>query len=170
MDRATKPFQWSLQVKPRQARRKRTRKSRITTSVREALTFRRLCRSPPNRSNARFLGSCQLTFSSFWTAAFTWLNAPIVPASVRLLHTTETSDLNPTTVAKHAHSQHNHDGQTVHRSVICEYENNNRADGCFAGILPESGLRGKRTRWARQYHKPWEGTCALSLQDLREDV
>jgi hypothetical protein len=34
------------------------------------------------------------------------------------------------------------------------------------GILPESGLRGKRTTWARQYREPWESACALSLQEL----
>jgi hypothetical protein len=57
-----------------------------------------------------------------------------------------------------------------HRSVICEYENNNRTDGCVTGILPEPGLHGKRESWARQYRDPWEATPALSLQDLWEDL
>ena len=37
------------------------------------------------------------------------------------------------------------------RSVICDYENNNRADGCISGMLPEPGLHGKRERRARQH-------------------
>src|SRR5438270_10444963 len=57
-----------------------------------------------------------------------------------------------------------------HRSVLCEYENNSRTDGCLPGILPERGVHGKRTSWARQYREPWEGTSAVSLQDLREDI
>ena len=56
-----------------------------------------------------------------------------------------------------------------HRSVICEYGNNNRADGCVAGILPEPGLHGKRENRRRQYRDPWEETPALSVQDLWED-
>jgi hypothetical protein len=38
------------------------------------------------------------------------------------------------------------DGIKKHRSVICDYENTNRTDGCFAGILPESGLPSKREK------------------------
>ncbi len=55
-----------------------------------------------------------------------------------------------------------------HRSVICNYENN-RTDGCVAGILPEPGLHGKRENRRRQSRDPWEETPALSLQDLWED-
>jgi hypothetical protein len=57
-----------------------------------------------------------------------------------------------------------------HRSVTCDDGNNNRAEGCFAGILSESDLRGKRTGGARQYRESWEGMRAVSLQDLWEDV
>jgi hypothetical protein len=57
-----------------------------------------------------------------------------------------------------------------HRSVICDYENNNRADGCVAGILPEPGLHGKRENRRRQYREPWQETPALSVQDLWEDL
>jgi len=38
-----------------------------------------------------------------------------------------------------------------YRSVLCEDENNNRADGCIPGILPEPGLPGKREKRRGQY-------------------
>src|SRR5260370_40045723 len=60
-------------------------------------------------------------------------------------------------------------GKRAHRSVICDYENN-RADGCVPGILPEPGLYGKREKRRGQYYQSWEETRAVSVQDLRQDV
>src|SRR5712692_4445913 len=54
-------------------------------------------------------------------------------------------------------------GKRAHRSVICDYENTNRTDGCVPGILPEPGLHGKRKNRRGQCCQPWEGASALSL-------
>src|SRR5712692_11015614 len=57
----------------------------------------------------------------------------------------------------------------AHRSVICDYENN-RADGCVPGILPEPGLHGKREKGRGQHYLPRKETRPISVQDLRQDV
>jgi hypothetical protein len=61
-------------------------------------------------------------------------------------------------------------GKRAHRSVICDYENTTRTDGCVPGSLPEPGLHGKREKRSGQYHQPWKETGAISLQGLSEDV
>jgi hypothetical protein len=61
-------------------------------------------------------------------------------------------------------------GMKKHRSVSCDHDDNNRADGCEAGILSEADLRGKRISWAKRYREPWEGTSTVSLHDLPEDI
>ena len=60
-------------------------------------------------------------------------------------------------------------GKRAHRSVICDYENN-RADGCVPGILPEPGLHGKREKGRGQQYLPRKETRPISVQDLRQDV
>jgi hypothetical protein len=48
--------------------------------------------------------------------------------------------------------------------VSCAYENNkHRTDECLRGILPESGMHGKRKHRARQYRDPWKETATLSM-------